>query len=550
MSGVGTAETKHEAIPPTTPPNSSDPHDRAFFGHPAGLLTLFTAEMWERFSYYGMRAILALFMTTAIVEGGLGFSNAQKGVIYALYTSLAYFSGLAGGWLADNMIGQRRSVFWGGVVIMMGHICLAFHGMPFFFGGLILIIMGTGLLKPNISTIVGQLYGPADVRRDSGFAIYYMGINIGSFLGQTVCGFLAEHSAFKKYVLEPAGIAPTASWHWAFAAAAVGMFFGLVVFVWKGNLMGDAGLRPYPAANAAEAEKRKKTLIVCTLIVTFLIAVVAGQLFWWFHNQLDPDVISRRMSMEFGTVLLALTGYSFGKIYYFSGLEREERNRIIVIFILFLASVLFWGAFEQAGGSLNIFAKYKSQLTIYGKEFPASWYQNINPFGIILLSPLFAYMWLKMGNRGPSSPTKFALGLILVGLGFVIVAYGSTQFDRSNPEIVQGVKLEEYKGDYGRIGPAWLFFAYVCHTLGELIVSPIGLSMVSKLSPRRALSQVMSIWFLANANGNFLAGQTIVLNDVYSDTQIYWVIAGASLASGVALAVFAPQIRKLMGGVH
>jgi POT family proton-dependent oligopeptide transporter len=534
------------ASPRTVP----DPHDRAFFGHPAGLLTLFFAEMWERFSYYGMRAILALFMTTATVEGGLGFSNAQKGVIYALYTSLVYFAGLGGGWLADNMIGQRRAVFWGGVIIMMGHISLAFHGMPFFFGGLSLIIAGTGLLKPNISTIVGQLYGPADVRRDSGFAIYYMGINIGSFLGQTACGFLAEHSAFKRYVLGPIGVSPTTSWHWGFAAAAVGMFFGLVVFVWKGRLMGDAGLQPNPPRDAAEAAKRKKVLTIASIAVAVVIAVVSGQLYWWFRHNVDTDVISRRISIEFGAVLLGLTIYSFAKIQFFSGLDTEERRRITVVFILFLASVLFWSAFEQAGGSLNIFAKHKSQLTVFGKEFPASWYQNINPFGIILLSPLFAYAWLKFGNRGPSSPVKFASGLVLVGLGFVVAAYGSSQFDRLNPHIVHGIKLEEFRGDYARISPAWLFWAYVLHTIGELILSPIGLSMVTKLSPKRAVSQVMSIWFLANANGNFLAGQTIVLNDVYTNTQIYWAIAAITIAAGVVLALMVQPIKRLMGGVQ
>jgi POT family proton-dependent oligopeptide transporter len=502
--------------------------DRAFFGHPAGLLTLFFAEMWERFSYYGMRAILILFMTKATAEGGLGFDNAQKGVVYALYTSMVYFAGLAGGWLADNVLGQRRAVFWGGVVIMLGHISLAFHGLPFFFGGLGMIIVGTGLLKPNISTIVGQLYGPTDVRRDSGFAIYYMGINIGSFVGQTVCGFFAQHPWFKANVLSPMGISDSASWHWGFAAAAVGMLLGLIVFVWKGRLMGDAGLRPNPPANAAEALRRQK--ILWLLIGGTAAAVVLGGLVY----ALEIPVKAGWINIGFGLLLLGLTLGSFGRIMLSPEFSHEERRRLTVVCILFVASVVFWGAFEQAGGALNLFAENKSADKILGFAFPSSWYQNINPFGIMVLSPFFAVMWMRLGNRAPSSPAKFALALMLVGAGFVVAAIGSGLFDRSQD----------------RISPMWLTVVYLLHTVGELCLSPIGLSMVTKLSPQRAVSQVMSIWFLANADANFLAGQTVILNEYFSDTQIFWAIAAITLLSGAVLAAMVKPIRAMMGGVH
>ncbi len=520
---------------PVTPSVSlADRHDRAFFGHPAGLMTLFFAEMWERFSYYGMRAILILFMTATTVQGGLEFGKAQAGVIYALYTSMVYFAGLAGGWLADNVIGQRRAVFWGGVVIMLGHISLAFDGLGFFFAGLILIIGGTGLLKPNISTIVGLLYGSTDARRDSGFAIYYMGINIGSFLGQTVCGFLAQDEGFRNEVLPSLGISPGASWHWGFAAAAVGMFFGLVAFVWKGRLMGNAGLHPVPSTSPVELERRKKVLLRLVAGILAFGVFIGAFIVWVLHAGLPAETIADLVNLGFGCLLLVITFLSFAKIILFSGFDRQERLRLTVVLILFFASVLFWGAFEQAGGLLNLFADEKSQLDLFGRRFPSSWYQNINPFGIMLLSPLFAFLWLKAGRRAPSSPAKFSIGLFLVGLGFVVAALGSRRFDQT---------LE-------RISPAWLTLVYVLHTLGELFLSPIGLSMVTKLSPQRAVSQVMSIWFLANADANFLAGQSVVLNEHYSATAIFGFIAGVTIVAGLVLVILTPPIRRMMGGVH
>jgi POT family proton-dependent oligopeptide transporter len=381
-------------------------------------------------------------------------------------------------------------------------------------------------LKPNISTIVGLLYGPKDARRDSGFALYYMGINIGSFLGQTVCGFLAQDASFKD-TLGAIGMSPAASWHWGFGAAAAGMFLGLIVLVWRGKLMGEAGLHPFPAADAADLRRRQKTLRL--LIGGVLLLFLGGLGVYWS----GASIAAKTVNIGFGLLLVALTLISFGRIIFSSRFNADERKRLTVVFILFLASVLFWGAFEQAGSSLNLFAYEKSQLSIFGWSFPSSWYQNINSFGVILLSPLFAYIWLRAGERAPSSPAKFALGLVLVGLGCLVAALGSRAFDLSGE----------------RISPAWLTTVYLFHTIGELCLSPIGLSMVTKLAPQSSVSQVMSIWFLANAEGNFLAGQSVVLSERFTYTQIYWAIAAVTILAGVVLAIMVRPIKKMMCGV-
>jgi POT family proton-dependent oligopeptide transporter len=306
------------------------------------------------------------------------------------------------------------------------------------------------------------------------------------------------------------------------------MLLGLIVFVWKGRLMGDAGLRPNPPANAAEALRRQK--ILWLLIGGTAAAVVLGGLVY----ALEIPVKAGWINIGFGLLLLGLTLGSFGRIMLSPEFSHEERRRLTVVCILFVASVVFWGAFEQAGGALNLFAENKSADKILGFAFPSSWYQNINPFGIMVLSPFFAVMWMRLGNRAPSSPAKFALALMLVGAGFVVAAIGSGLFDRSQD----------------RISPMWLTVVYLLHTVGELCLSPIGLSMVTKLSPQRAVSQVMSIWFLANADANFLAGQTVILNEYFSDTQIFWAIAAITLLSGAVLAAMVKPIRAMMGGVH
>jgi POT family proton-dependent oligopeptide transporter len=528
--------------------------ERRFLGHPVGLVTLFFAEMWERFSYYGMRAILILFMTALTMEqanqpapapsegasapadapaesaekpsyGGLGFSKAKAGVIYALYTSLVYFTGLAGGWLADNVIGQRRAVFWGGVVIMFGHVALAFHGMPFFYSGLGMIVVGTGLLKPNISTMVGLLYPPGDSRRDAGFSIYYMGINLGSFLGQSACGFFAQDEWFIRTAAE-FGITRETCWHIGFASAAVGMFFGLVVFYFCGNWMGEAGRSPNPPRDEREARIRRGVMVFSVAGLLLLVASILVTIGLGFGYLFTVENIGK----AFGIVLLLTTILCWARIFVFEKLTGPEGLRLGVVAILFLAAILFWGAFEQAGGTLNLLADEQARNDVLGRSFPSSYYQNVNPFLIIFLAPVFSLVWHFMGKRNPSSSAKFSMALGLVGVGFVFAYGAARQFEST------GVRFH----------PLWLVAVYFFHSVGELCLSPIGLSMVTALSPKRLVSQVMGIWFLSNANANYLAGVTVGLTEKWKNSQVFMLIALITIGGGLVFAILTPFINRMM----
>ena len=333
--------------------------DAAFFGHPRGLSTLFFTEMWERFSYYGMRALLILFMTAPITAGGLGFEARDAGVIYATYTAFVYLLSLPGGWIADKFLGLRRSVFIGGVIIMFGHISLALPGIATFYLGLVLVVLGTGLLKPNISALVGQLYSPDDARRDAGFSIYYMGINLGAFIAPLVCGTLAQAEWFKAFLMN-LGIDPKGSWHWGFGAAAVGMFLGLVQFVLTGKFLGNAGAAPAPNPNAEEARKAKRQLILgvgITLAILALIAILGVT----NTIQINADNISAVIGIAYVIVTIGYFGALFAQEW-----TPVERNRLIVIVVLFVCAAVFWSAFEQAGSSLNLFADRYTNNTLFG----------------------------------------------------------------------------------------------------------------------------------------------------------------------------------------
>ncbi|HEX2251310.1 MAG TPA: peptide MFS transporter, partial [Gemmatimonadales bacterium] len=390
-------------------------HDTRFFGHPRGLSTLFFTEMWERFSYYGMRALLILFMTAPVAAGGLGFDTATAGPIYALYVSSVYLLSVPGGWIADRVLGLRKAVFIGGVIIMLGHICLAVPSINTFYLGLALIATGTGLLKSNISVLVGQLYAPDDVRRDAGYSIYYMGINTGALIAPLVTGWLAQGETFKG-VLASTGIRPEASWHWGFGAAAVGMFLGLVQYVRGGKHLSPEGLHPVLPSDPAAAAKVKRqvrwvgVLTVAALLVATLL-VLGGAV------RLDPEAISR----NFKWVLIAVTIGFFSWLFLSQGWSQEERKRLIVIAVLFVAATVFWMAYEQAGSTLNLFAARNTENSVLGRSYPPSWYQSLPPLFIILFAPLFAILWVRLGRRNPSSPAKFALGLFLLGLGFAVM---------------------------------------------------------------------------------------------------------------------------------
>lgn len=432
-------------------------------GHPKGLYLLFMTEMWERFSYYGMRAIFVLYMTKVLLMG-----DAEASEIYGSYTGLVYLTPLLGGYLSDRILGNRRSIEIGGLLMALGQFTLFFSAsssgataVSLMWIGLTLLIIGNGFFKPNISTMVGQLYPKGDRRVDAAFTIFYMGINLGAFIAPLICGTLAEKVDFK----------------WGFLAAGVGMVLGLITFVYEKNkLLHDADNNP--VGMPVKKLDLKNILIIIGSAALILFLLNFKSLF-----KSDWDIIGY---LIYGAMvlmpLIILTDKS---------LTKDERDRIIVIFILAFFVIFFWGAFEQAGASLTIFADRQTDRHIFGWEMPASYFQSVNPLAIILLAPLFSSLWLRLGNRGlePSSPKKMAIGLTLVSLGYVVIAFA-----------VYGLGLAD------KVSMFWLIALYVIHTMGELCLSPIGLSMVSKLSPLRFSSLLMGTWFLANAAANKFAG--------------------------------------------
>ena len=504
------------------PPAASDTH---FFGHPRGLATLFFTEMWERFSYYGMRALLILFMTAPVAAGGLGFDTAKAGPIYALYVSSVYLLSLPGGWIADRVLGLRRAVFVGGVIIMAGHICLAVPTMTTFYLGLVLIATGTGLLKPNVSVLVGKLYGSEDVRRDAGFSIFYMGINTGAFIAPLVTGWLAQSDAFKR-ILGSAGFAPESSWHWGFGAAAVGMFLGLVQYTVGGTHLSRDGLYPVRPADPAAAAKsdrqvRQVGLGVLGVIVIGVLLVMTGVV------ALDPESISR----QFKWVLIAITLAFFGWLFLLGNWTRQERKQLVVIAVLFAAATVFWMAYEQAGSTLNLFAERNTENVAFGLSFPAPWYQSLPPLFVILFAPLFAALWVRLGNRNPSSPAKFTIALLLLSIAFAIMV-GAASLAAS------GV----------RVSPMWLVVSYLFQTLGELCLSPVGLSAMTRLAPARIAGLVMGVWFLALSVGSYLAGMASSVYETMPLPTLFTVVTVTALAAAVVMALLIKPIHRMLQG--
>lgn len=502
----------------------------ALRGHPRGLATLFFTEMWERFSYYGMRAILILFMTTATVDGGLGWGPDKAGPIYAMYTSLVYLASVPGGWLADNFLGQRKSVLYGGIVIMAGHIALALHGDVFFFSGLGLVIVGTGLLKPNISVIVGQLYSKEDQRRDAGFSAFYMGINIGAFLSPLICGTLLSQSQWFKTQLESWGMDPNNSWHWGFGAAAVGMFFGLLQYVMTGKSLGQAGMHPTKPATPEIAAKNRRTLQIG--LGSFL-AIAAGvaALGLTAPQYLTSDNIKN----SFTILLLAVVIGFFSKLFLAGNWTKGERARLWTIFVLFCGAAIFWGVFEQAGSTLTLFAERNTNNSVFGMEFGSATWQSLNAILIVLLAPFFSWLWIRLGKRDPSYPTKFAVGLVFAGAGFLVLMFGA--------QISVGDGGED--GGVSLVSPMWLFSVYFLHTVGELWLSPVGLSSMTKLAPARVASLMMGVWFLAASVGNFIGGSVAGFYEQFELPTLFGLVAASSGLMAFIMFLLVGPIRRM-----
>ncbi len=495
-------------VPIETEPES--PLDKnGIGGQPRGLTTLFMTEMWERFSYYGMRALLILFMTKAAVDGGLGFETKKAAGIYGTYTMSVYLLSILGGFIADNFIGARRAVLIGGIVIACGHYAMAFSSVTTFYAGLVLIAIGTGLLKPNISTMVGSLYAPGDARRDAGFSIFYMGINLGAFLSPLVTGWLAQSAAWKAQ-LAAWGLDPMHSWHWGFAAAGVGMTLGLIAYVLQRERLAQVGHAP--AAHLA----RPWGKLGLVALASFALIIVM------------------KLSDEYHALVYALFALQIAAVLFFAFRPDQESKRVAAILIFFFAAEIFWAIFEQTGSTISLFADQLTQNEVLGHAFPSSWWQSVNSVWVILRAPVFAFLWIKLGARQPSSPLKFTLGLLFVALSFVLM--------------VPAAKLTAA----GKIGPLWLVGLFFLQTVGELCLSPVGLSTMTKLAPPRLLGLVMGIWFLAAALGNKLAG--VLAGDFKSENAgelatFFW---HQALGVGVAtLVLFAlvPWTKKLMCGV-
>jgi POT family proton-dependent oligopeptide transporter len=505
-------------------PEPSIHEDRGFFGHPRGLSTLFFTEMWERFSYYGMRGFLILYMTAAASVGGLGLNTATAAAVYGTYTSLVYLMSLPGGWIADRLLGQRRAVLYGGILIACGHYSLAVPKAAAFYLGLALIVLGTGLLKPNISVIVGQLYAEKDIRRDAGFSVFYMGINLGAFVGPLITGFLAQDERFRGW-LSGLGMDPNSSWHWGFGAAGVGMTLGLVQYMLGGRRLGDAGRHPAaPSSPRAGVELKRRAVIVfgatVVLLAAFGTAMATGVL----------PITLQQVTQGYSYILLAIVVGFFGWLFLAGNWTAAERKRLYLIGVFFLAASLFWSVFEQAGSTLNLFADRNSNNVLFGHSFPSSWYQAANALFIIIFAPAFAWLWVKMGRQQPASPTKFSLGLVGVGLGFVIL-----------------VPAARMAGGGILVSPMWLLTTYLIHTFAELCLSPVGLSSMTKLAPARIASLMMGVWFLATSVGDFMAGQAAGFYESMPIAQLLGVVALLPIAAGIVMFLFRRPLTALIG---
>ncbi|GIH70079.1 MULTISPECIES: peptide MFS transporter [Sphaerimonospora] len=479
--------------------------EKTFFGHPRGLATLFGTEMWERFSYYGMRAILVLFLSAPEVRGGMGLPETTAVSIYSIYIASVYLLALVGGWVSDRLLGPRRAVLWAAVTIMCGHMSLAVPiGGGFVWLGLLLIALGSGLLKPNIATLVGELYRDgADARRDSGYTLFYMGINIGAFVGILIVPWLQRGDR----------------WHLAFGAAAVGMAVGLAQYVLGRRHLGGVGEEPDHRLTPEEKRHFR------TLFGLGLASVAMGLALWVWLGGFTVARFALVLAIVTAAVPVAYFAFLFTGTH---EITPEERVRLRAYVWLFLAAAIFWLIYDQAGSALLLFAKNHTDLNILGVDIPPGWVSNINSIAIVVLAPIFADVFLKAGDR-ISEPFKFAVALVLVGLSFVVMSVASSL-------ATGGV----------RVSVMWLLSVYLIQTIGELFLSPVGLSITQKLAPRAFENQMMGVWFLAVALGDAVGGQVYRMTSVVPMPVYYLTLALAAIAAGLVLGAFSRRLRTLM----
>jgi POT family proton-dependent oligopeptide transporter len=500
--------------------------DRAFFGHPAGLSTLFFTEMWERFSYYGMRAFLILYIAAPAELGGRGMfilkdgkpeASAAAGAIVGMFGASVYLLSLPGGWIADRFLGQRKGVILGGILIAAGNATLAIPGLgDVFYLGLVLIAFGTGFLKPNVSTIVGQLYSEHDVRRDAGYTIYYMGINIGAALAPIACGYLATDPKFRGF-LAGHGFDPNLCWNVAFGAAAVGMVGGLIQFIFGQRKLGEAGKAPTIPENPKVAQRDRTVLMgLGALVVALGVIVVLAK----------PSGDLIRDTMGIGLIV--------GSIALFYGLfhsarDAREKRRVIAMIPLYIGAISFFAIFEQAPTTLSTFAESYTDRHLFGFYIPAPYYQFVNAGFIVLLAPVVAYLWVRLARvqREPTSVTKFAIGMAILALAFVVMLPSSDTPGAQNSGM-------------------FLVGLYFFNTIAELFISPVGLSSMSKLAPKRLGGMVMGIWFLGTSIGIYLAGRASAISAGKSFDYLWKLLLILSLVVSAALFVVAPMIKKMM----
>jgi POT family proton-dependent oligopeptide transporter len=489
-------------------PGSSQPV-KTLFGHPRGLATLFLTEMWERFTYYGMRAILILFMVAAVSDGGLGIEDRKASSIYGLYVASSYLLSLLGGWMADTLIGAHRAVFTGGVLIIVGNAMLALGTTQVFFLGLASIAFGVGLLKPNVSTLVAHLYPEGGSRRDAGFSLFYMGINVGALLGSLCVPICAARFG----------------WHWGFALPAAGMCIGLMQFVSTRHYLGITALSTPVSANLGAW---LPVIVIVAAVVTIGALCITGVV------SIDPTAVAAATSWLIGLLAAAYFAY----LIFFARLSGTERNRVYVMLMLFIASTVYYAGQEQAGTSLTLFAERYTDRNLFGWEMPAGVLQGTSSIYILIFAPLFSALWISLGRRGRdlSTPVKFAAGLALMGLGFIVMYVASTY-------VIAGQKVL----------PTWLALCYLVQMWGDLCLAPVGLSSMTKLAAPKFVGQVMGMWFLSIALGNNIAGQLATEYDagnLASLPALFLKIFEWGAVGGVVMLLLTPWIKRLMAGVE